>query len=73
VTNAIWIGGRKIMSSDSDRKMTVDLGEGIKMLQVKEGQMERGITFQPVKPANATAPAKLPIPPAPPNGGGDKK
>lgn len=41
----------------------------------KDGAMEKGVTFQPAKPANVTAPKNLPIPPTPPNNtdGNNKK
>jgi hypothetical protein len=63
---------RQQMSSDKPN-MTVDAGEGLRMRLIKEGKMEKGITFQSAKPSNVVAPAKLPIPPAPPTSTGNNK
>jgi hypothetical protein len=60
------------MTTDDSRK-TVDLGEGLKMNFAKDGKLERGAAFQPVKPANIVAPAKLPIPPVPATAPGSNK
>jgi hypothetical protein len=54
------------VSKKTERVGDINFGES-RPAFTTDGALERGVTFQPTKPSNVTAPKNLPIPPAPPS------